>query len=109
MGATDRLRVGLAGLGRFGKLHASVLGNVPDVTLAAVCDPRPEEVAAALANHDEAAGFSDYESMLDQVPLDAVFIVTPEPLHAEQALAALQRDVAVFVEKPRAMTASEAR
>lgn len=108
MGATDRPRVGLAGLGRFGKLHASVLGNLPGVELAAVCDPRPEEVAAATATFGSAAGFHDYEAMLEQTALDAVFVVTPEPLHAGQALAAIQRDIAVFVEKPLAMTAAEA-
>ncbi len=107
MGATDRLRVGLAGLGRFGKLHASVLGSLPGVELAAVCDPRPDEVAAAAAAYGS-SGFSDFEAMLDEAPLDAVFIVTPEPLHAEQALAALHRDIGVFVEKPLAMTSAEA-
>jgi predicted dehydrogenase len=107
MGATDRLRVGLAGLGRFGKLHASVLGDMPGVEIAAVCDPRADEVAAMLEHHPEAMGFNDFETMLDETTLDAVFIVTPEPLHAEQAIAALDQRTAVFVEKPLAMTAED--
>ena len=45
--------------------------------------------------------------MLDNADLDAVFIVTPEPFHAEQALAALSRGIATFVEKPLAMTSAE--
>lgn len=108
MGTGDNVRVGLAGLGRFGKLHASVLGAMPGVELVAVCDPRDDEVAAMLAQQDGARGFSNYEAMIEETALDAVFIVTPEPLHASQALAAIARHIAVFVEKPLAMTADEA-
>jgi predicted dehydrogenase len=45
--------------------------------------------------------------MLDNANLDAVFIVTPEPFHADQALAALSRGIATFAEKPLAMTSTE--
>lgn len=108
MGSTDVVRVGLAGLGQFGKLHASVLESLPGVRLVAVCDPRAEEVAAALALLDDARGFSDCDAMLDAEPLDALFIVSPEPLHASHALAAIERGIAAFVEKPLAMSAEEA-
>jgi predicted dehydrogenase len=107
MGSSERVRVGLAGLGRFGKLHAAVLGEVAGVELAAVCDPQPDEVAAMVARYQGTRGFADFEEMLDNAHLDAVFIVTPEPLHAEQALAALSRGIATFTEKPLAMTSVE--
>src|SRR5687767_11564117 len=98
MGSSERVRVGLAGLGRFGKLHAAVLGEMAGVELAAVCDPQPDEVAAMVARYDVAQGFADVETMLDSAELDAVFLVTPEPVHAEQALAALSRGIATFTE-----------
>ncbi|MFN8591828.1 MAG: Gfo/Idh/MocA family oxidoreductase [Thermomicrobiales bacterium] len=100
------LRVGLAGLGRFGALHAAVLSRLPGVSLAAICDPDPDALAR-FAGAPEAARFTDYQEMLARTELDAVFIVTPEPLHAEQTLAAIARGLAVFVEKPLAMTAIE--
>jgi predicted dehydrogenase len=100
------VRVGLAGLGRFGKLHAAVLSRLPGVELVAVCDPRSQEVQT-LTSRCAAAGYSDFEAMLDGTPLDAVFIVSTEDLHAGQAMAAIARRIAVFVEKPLAMTADE--
>ncbi len=107
MARSERLRVGLAGLGRFGKLHAAVLGRLDGVELAAVCDPQPAEVAAIAAMHEGTRGFPDFEEMLDTADLDAVFIVTPESLHPAQALAAISRGIATFVEKPLAMTSGE--
>jgi predicted dehydrogenase len=107
MGRSAAVRVGLAGLGRFGKLHLAVLERLAGVELAAVCDPRPDEVAAVVARAKTVAGFSNFDAMLDASSLDAVFIVTPEPLHPEQALSALARGIATFVEKPLAMTAAE--
>lgn len=106
MTARESLRVGLAGLGRFGKLHAAILSRLPGVDLAAVCDPRTDEVRA-VTSRSNAAGYADFEEMLDRSSLDAVFVVSTEPLHAGQALAAIARGLPVFVEKPLAMTADE--
>jgi predicted dehydrogenase len=78
-----------------------------DVELMAVCDPQPDEVATMVARYDGAQGFADVGTMLDNAELHAVFIVTPEPFHAEQALAALSRGIATFAEKPLAMTSAE--
>jgi predicted dehydrogenase len=108
MGDSQSVRVGLAGLGRFGKLHASVLASLPGVELVAVCDPVAEEVAALQTQHPNLAGFGDVADLLANAQIDALFIVSPEPLHAEQAMAALDQGVAVFVEKPLALTAAEA-
>jgi predicted dehydrogenase len=47
--------------------------------------------------------------MLDDVQLDAVSIVSDEPTHGAHALRCVERDVAVFVEKPLATRLDEAR
>lgn len=103
------LKVGLVGLGRFGKLHAAVLSRLPGTRLVAVCDPLAAEVAAVGHRYEGVGQFADYDRMLAEAPLDAVFVVSPEPLHAEQALAALDRGLPVFLEKPLATTYAEGR
>ena len=106
MGLGETVRVGLSGCGRFGKLHAAVLRALPGVELAAACDPRQEEVVVVAGIHG-AVGFSDFDEMVDAAELDAVFIVSPEPLHADQALKAIARGIPVFLEKPLALTSQE--
>ncbi len=107
MGASQKCARRSGGFGRFGKLHASVLSGLPGVELVAACDPVQEEVAALQAQLPHLQGVRRSD-LLASTEIDALFIVSPEPLHAEQAMAALDRGVAVFVEKPLALTAAEA-
>jgi predicted dehydrogenase len=101
------LNIGLAGLGRFGKLHASVLGRLPGVRIAAVCDPLPAEVAAVADRYEVAGRYTDFDQMVSDPNLDALFIVTPEQYHADHATKAIARGLPTFLEKPLATTAAD--
>lgn len=101
------VRVGLAGLGTFGRQHANVLAGLEGVELAAVCDPRPESVAWANEQYSVPGRYTDFAAMIASERLDAVYIVSPEPTHAGMELAAFERGLAVFVEKPLAMNYEE--
>lgn len=95
------LRVGIAGLGRLGKRHAEQLARrTPGARLAAACSP----VAAELAWAREALGVAtlhdDFDAFVRDPALDAVVLVTPTDLHAQQTIAALEAGKHVFVEKP---------
>ena len=104
----DRVaRIGLIGLGVMGRNHLRLLAGIPDVRVAAVSDPVP----AALANVpdvDGRQGFVDAVTMLDEAELDAVVIASPTTTHLPLARAAIQRNIAVLVEKPLAATTEEA-
>lgn len=103
------LRVGLIGLGRFGRLHAEVLATLPGVELAAICDIHPQTLAEAAAKFGIPIHSSDYEALLSgTTALDAVFIATPDPLHAPMVKFALEQGLHVFVEKPLALSYHEA-
>lgn len=101
------LRIGLAGLGRFGKLHAAVLADLPGARLAAVCDPDPAQVAAVAGRHAVPGRFASLPEMLAAGGLDAVWLVTPEHLHAEQAMAVVAAGLPLFLEKPLATSHAE--
>ena len=102
------LRVGLAGLGSMGRNHLRVLGTRPGCVLAAVADPVPDTLAAAVASSG-AQGFSEPLAMIAEAELDAVIIAAPTMAHVSLALAAIERGVAVLVEKPLAATVEDAR
>lgn len=101
------VRVGLVGLGRFGKLHAAVLAGLPGARLAAICDPDVRELDRIGDRYGVSQRFERYDDFLAHADVDCVFLVTPESLHAEQALQVIQSGLPVFLEKPLATTAAE--
>ena len=93
---TTRPRLGFLGVGWIGhnRLEAVERAGVADV--AAIADPAVDGALDSL------------EDLLD-AGVDGVVIATPSALHAEQALAALERGLPVFCQKPVGRTAAEAR
>ena len=103
------LRVGLAGAGRFGQLHASVLADLPVVELAALADPDPVCLARVADRHGVETRYGDALELIADDSLDAVVLATPDDQHGPQARAALARGRHLFVEKPLAASWQDAR
>jgi len=104
----NRLRVGIAGLGRMGRRHAENLARrVANAELVAACDPSADELAWAERQLGVANRYSDYAQMLAQPDLEAVFIVTPTTMHAQQIVDALRARKHVFSEKPLSLDVGE--
>ena len=101
------VRVGIAGLGRFGKLHAGVLSRFSHVHIAAICDPVPEELAAAREQFPGVRTFADLDAMLAGAEIDCLFLITPEQTHSEQVRKAIGRSIPTFVEKPLSTTSED--
>ena len=101
-------RVALVGCGAISKNHLAALTSLECVNVVALCDIKEER---AILRRDEfalsAAIYTDYATMLDDEHLDAVHITTPHYLHAPMAIAALERDINVFLEKPMAISTDE--
>jgi myo-inositol 2-dehydrogenase/D-chiro-inositol 1-dehydrogenase len=101
MTITSRLRVGIAGLGRLGRRHADNLARrIPRAELIAACSPVQDELAWAGKELGVTALYADFREFLADAQVDAVFLVTPTSLHAEQIVQALQAGKHVFCEKP---------
>ncbi len=95
-----RVRVGLAGLGRMGGLHATNLaGRAPSLELMRVVDA-VEEVARATGEQLEAEWSTDYDDLLSDADIETVVLATPTPLHAEMIERAAGAGKHVFCEKP---------
>ena len=109
MSSNDELNVGLVGLGRFGRLHARILNSLAGVRLACVADP--DEAARSWASLSLNAGsvVGSPEEVFATTGLDAIFIVSPEQFHTDQALAALDLGIPIFMEKPLSTSLEGAR
>jgi len=103
------LRLGLIGLGGIGQLTLRDCVELPYFEPLAGADPSPEMRRRAAEVLPEDALFSDYRQMLRAVPLDAVFIATPNVLHAPAAVSALQAGCHVLCEKPMAESLAAAK
>ncbi|NUR05997.1 MAG: Gfo/Idh/MocA family oxidoreductase [Nocardioidaceae bacterium] len=98
------LRVGVIGYGlRSGLVR---LAHRPGAgsALAGICDPRAERREQAVANLG--AGVVVVETVEDLLglDLDAVFVLSPDHLHEEHAVAVLEAGAAAYLEKPMAIT-----
>jgi predicted dehydrogenase len=113
-GANDKINVGWIGVGTRGNagidwLHTAEPNNVQ---LTAVCDTYQGYIARAVDRVQTIWGnkpetYTDYKNLLANKNIDAVYIMTPEHLHHEMAVAALQAGKHVYVEKPLAHTIEE--
>src|SRR5438105_15145325 len=96
-------------LGDFGRQHLATWASIPSAHLAALCDVRPEALRELGDRYGVSRRYAGFSDLLADPGLDAIDIVTPAPLHEEQALAALASGRHVFCEKPLAETAAGAQ
>ncbi|MDI7275564.1 MAG: Gfo/Idh/MocA family oxidoreductase [Anaerolineae bacterium] len=105
---SNNLRAGIIGLGILGSEYARFLGARTGVEVVAVADVRPE-AAERVAAEAGATAYTDYRDMLRHHALDLAVVATPDPLHREPALAALEAGVPnLILEKPLATIVEEA-
>ena len=101
----EPLRVGLVGAGWIARDHVAALGRAGGAELVAVCDLDAER-ARTLA--PEARVHVAWQQLLEADELDAVWVCTPPLAHREPAVAALERGLSVFLEKPIARSPEDA-
>ncbi len=106
--ASDKVKLGIVGLGNMGTVHVRHMLDLPNTDLVAVCDTNERKLQAAKADSG-VARFRDYRQMLDSAALDGVIIATPHYDHPDMSIAAFERGIHVLVEKPIAVHVNEAQ
>jgi predicted dehydrogenase len=102
-------RLGFLGTGWIGQHRLRAIAASGTGTVCAIAD------ASEQAANEAAAGLTPAPSIVNSLDelltceLDGVVIATPSALHAEQAIVALERGLAVFCQKPLGRTAEETR
>src|SRR6476659_8240664 len=92
VGANDRIRIGVIGVGGMGTGHVGSLvkkADTENIQVAAVCDVYQRRVnrAKEICKGD---GCSDYRRVLERNDIDAVLIATPDHWHAKLSIDAME-------------------
>ena len=103
-----RLKVGLIGLGRLGRVYARDLaGRIPETRLVAVADPQGNVAREIADEFDVARSYADPLALIDDKNVEAIVIVTPTHVHHDQVIAAAGSRKPAFCEKPPALSLAE--
>ncbi|WP_320128731.1 Gfo/Idh/MocA family oxidoreductase [uncultured Sphaerochaeta sp.] len=106
------MKYALIGCGRISTNHIKAAVN-NDLEIVAVCDVLPEHMETVLAKNGlESASsikrYTDYRRMVVECKPELVSIATESGLHAEVALFCIEQGIHVIIEKPMAMSLSDA-
>ena len=109
---SERLRIGIVGCGGIanGK-HLPSLKAINRADIVAFCDLIPERAEKACAEYgaEGAKTYTDYLRLLGDKSIDVVYVLTPNRMHAQVSIDALNAGKHVMCEKPMAKTAADAR
>ncbi len=103
---SDKLRVGVVGVGYLGRFHALIYSRMESVELVGVVDTNPE-AAAKVAAECGCQVFAQGRDLVGRV--DAVSIVVPTTAHLEEARPLLEAGVHMLLEKPIADSVESAQ
>jgi myo-inositol 2-dehydrogenase / D-chiro-inositol 1-dehydrogenase len=97
--------LGVIGLGRIGAFHTETLSGIDGLDGLVITDERADVAAAVAAKH----GVKAVDTVADLLAsgVDGVVVAAATPAHAELTLAAVERGIPTFCEKPIASTAAE--
>lgn len=101
-----RLRVGVVGVGAWGRNHVRTVAGLADAELAAVCDVDAGTRERTAKQYPGALVTGDVAALLERV--DAVVVAAPASVHADLALRCIDAGKPCLVEKPFALSVADA-
>lgn len=94
------LKIGFIGTGGIANGHLRNLAKIEGVEVIAFCDVQRERAEEAARQWPDARAYANVKDMLDDRPLDAVYICLPPMAHGEAELEVIERGIPFLVEKP---------
>lgn len=104
----EKVNVGIVGCGAISDVHLSILQRLANANVVALCDPSAAAREQTAQKYRVQKTYASLNEMLQQEPVDVVHVLSPAQFHAPLAVAAMQKNCHVLVEKPMALTAREA-
>nr|WP_309099990.1 Gfo/Idh/MocA family oxidoreductase [Fredinandcohnia onubensis] len=101
------IKIGIIGVGRFGRLHLNVFKQIPNCEVVAIADIDLELVKKVAQDYHIKNYYADPLDLI-RSDVDVIDIVTDENMHGKLALDSLKHNKHVFVEKPLATATKEA-
>ncbi|MEO7495800.1 MAG: Gfo/Idh/MocA family oxidoreductase [Massilia sp.] len=102
------VRWGILGTGKIAHAFARALGDTPGALLAGVASRSIDSAKAFAREFGAASAYGSYQELADAADIDLVYIATPHPMHAENALQMLGAGKGVLCEKPFTLNRREA-
>ncbi len=117
------LQIAITGLGFMALAHLRALRHIPDVRVAAICNPSGRNLDGDLSqvsgniggtdpvrlDMSQVKAYRNFSEMLEDPHIDVVDICTPTTTHPDLAIAALKAGKHVLCEKPLARTSTLGR
>ena len=104
----NKIRFGVIGCGKIGSKHGTIINELEDCELIAVCDIIKER-ADFLSSKFNAKSYSDYTQLIICEDCDIVCICTPSGLHAEMTIEAAKNKKHILCEKPMSLNIKDAK
>ena len=106
---SQKVRVGVIGTSWYADImHLPAAQSHPQAELAAICGRNQQRTKEIAEKYSIPKTFNDYQEMIQEGSLDAVIIASPDNLHYEMTMRALEANLHVLCEKPLAMKAGQA-
>ncbi|NLF02446.1 MAG: Gfo/Idh/MocA family oxidoreductase, partial [Anaerolineales bacterium] len=106
---SDKVRIGIIGVGQIGKQHINKYAAVPEAEIVAVADIREDEARSVAEANGIPSIYSDYHELLARDDIQSVDVCLHNRLHAPVTIDALEAGKNVYCEKPMSWLYSEAK
>jgi predicted dehydrogenase len=103
------VKIGVIGLGQWGKEIVSALSRIPSAEVVGICDTYEPYIKKAQEIAPKATSFTDYRKLLEAPGLEAVVIATPSYIHKEIAIVSIDAGKHVYCEAPIASSIEDAK